>query len=99
MQVEEPEVLALEVFQENPDKFDIVITDQTMPKMKGTELAKELMNIRPDVPIVLCTGYSETVNEESVKAIGIRELVMKPVNREEISQIIREILDKKGVTV
>ena len=90
---------ALEVFQEDPDKFDLVITDQTMPKMKGTKLAEELMNIRADIPIVLCTGYSETVNEESVKAIGIKELVMKPVNRKEISNIIREILDKKEVTV
>jgi PAS domain S-box-containing protein len=90
---------ALEAFQEYPDKFDMVITDQTMPKMKGTELAKQLLSIRPDIPIVLCTGYSETISEESVKAIGIQELVMKPVNREEISRIIREILDKKGVTV
>ena len=90
---------ALEVFQEDPDKFDLVITDQTMPKMKGIELAEELMKIRPDIPIVLCTGYNESLDSERIKAIGIRELVMKPVNREEISQIIREIMDKKGVTV
>jgi len=90
---------ALEIFQEDPSKFDLVITDQTMPKMKGTELAKELMNIRPDIPIILCTGFSESVDSESAKAVGIREFVMKPVNREEISQIIREILNKKGVTV
>ena len=90
---------ALEVFQADPDKFDLVITDQAMPKMRGTELAKQLLSIRSDIPIILCTGYSETVNEESVKAIGIQKLVMKPVKREEMSQIVREILDEKGVTV
>ena len=90
---------ALEIFQANPDKFGLVITDQTMPKMEGTELAGKLMNTRPDIPIILCTGYSESVNSESVKALGIRKLVMKPVNWEEISKIIRKILDKKGVTV
>ena len=88
---------ALEVFQEDPDRFDMVITDQTMPKIKGTELAKELMKIRPDIPIILCTGYSESVDSESAKAIGIREFIMKPVNRKEISRIIREVLDKKRV--
>lgn len=92
-------VEALSVFREDPNKFDFVITDQTMPKMKGTELAKEILNIRPEIPIVLCSGYSESIDPEKVKAIGIKVLVMKPVNRIEISQIIREILDKKGATV
>ena len=89
---------ALEAFQKAPGIFDLVIADQTMPRMTGTELAKELMNIRPDIPIILCTGFSNSVNSESAKAFGIRKLIMKPVNREEISLVIREILDKKGVT-
>lgn len=90
---------ALKIFQENPYKFDLVITDQAMPKMKGTELAKELMKIRPEIPIILCSGYSENIDSEKAKAVGIKEFFMKPVNREEISQIIREILDKREILV
>lgn len=90
---------ALKVFQEDPGKFDLVITDQTMGKMTGTELAKQLLSIRPDIPIILCTGYRNSVDPESAKAVGIKKFIVKPVNREEISQIIREILDKKVVAV
>ncbi|MDP3029139.1 MAG: GAF domain-containing protein, partial [Deltaproteobacteria bacterium] len=72
---------ALEAFRAQPDKFDLVITDQTMPNMTGKMLAKELLRIRPDIPIILCTGYSELITEEKAKAMGIRELVMKPVVR------------------
>ena len=90
-------VEALCIFREDPSKFDLVITDQIMPKMKGTELAKEILNIRPEIPIVLCTGYCENIDSEVIDAIGIKMLVMKPVDRIKISRIIREILDKNMI--
>ena len=86
---------ALEVFCAEPDRFDLVLTDQAMPNMTGTELAKILKSIRSDIPIVLCTGFSETVNEERLKAIGISEFLLKPVEIEELAQVIRKVLDKE----
>ena len=86
---------ALEVFRAHPDKFDLVITDQTMPDVTGEMLAEELMRIRPDIPIILCTGYSEIMTEEKAKAMGIREFVMKPIVTRNIAETIRSVLDKK----
>ena len=84
---------ALEVFKAEPDHFALVITDQTMPHMTGADLAKELMRIRPDIPIILCTGFSEVITAEEAKAIGIREFVMKPFATREIAEIARHVLD------
>ena len=86
---------ALEAFRAQPDKFDLVITDQTMPNMTGETLARKLLRIRPDIPIILCTGYSELITEEKAKAMGIKELIMKPVVRSELAMIIRHVLDQK----
>ena len=85
-------VRALELFRTEPDKFDIVITDQTMPNMTGEELAAELMRIRPDIPIILCTGYSERINEEKAKEMGIRKFLMKPFVISKIANAVREVL-------
>ncbi len=85
---------ALEAFKAKPDKFDLVITDMTMPKMTGDELAKKLMGIRPDIPIILCTGFSERINEEKAKAMGIRKLVMKPIVQREMANAVRKALDQ-----
>ncbi|MBW2370066.1 MAG: response regulator [Deltaproteobacteria bacterium] len=85
-------VEALAAFRDHPDAFDLVITDMTMPKMTGAELAREILKICPDIPIILCTGFSETIQEETAKSIGIREFVMKPILRREIAQIIRRVL-------
>ena len=85
---------ALEAFRNQPEKFDLVVSDQTMPNMTGEMLAKELLRIRPDIPIVLCTGYSEMISEEKAMALGIQKLVMKPILMREISQTIRQILDQ-----
>jgi PAS domain S-box-containing protein len=85
---------ALEVFRVDPKRFDIVITDQTMPKMTGSQLAKEFMAIRPDIPIILCTGFSDVISEEAAKAIGIKEFIMKPIVISDIACKVREILDK-----
>jgi CheY-like chemotaxis protein len=84
---------ALEAFRANPDRFDLVITDFTMPNMTGMELAKELLKLRSDILIILCTGYSEHINEEKAKGNGIRAFIMKPVVLNEISNTIRKVLD------
>jgi len=89
---------ALEAFQEEPDEFDLVITDQVMPNMTGTQLAKSLISIRPDIPVILCSGFPENVSTEELKSIGIKEFFMKPISREEIAVIIRAVLDKNSVT-
>jgi len=85
----------LEVFRKEPGRFDIVITDQTMPHMTGYELAKMILKIRPGIPIILCTGYNETVTEEKAKKSGIKAFVMKPINRNEIAEVVRRVLDQK----
>jgi PAS domain S-box-containing protein len=85
---------ALEAFKEQPDAFDLVITDQTMPHLTGQELAEELLRIRPDIPIILCTGFSEVIHEEEAKAMGIREFIMKPFSLNEMAGIIRKSLEK-----
>jgi two-component system cell cycle sensor histidine kinase/response regulator CckA len=85
---------ALELFRQSPQEFDLVITDMTMPHMPGDVLARELISIRPDIPIIVCTGYSDRMDSEIADEIGIRELVMKPVVMKEIAQIIRRVLDE-----
>jgi CheY-like chemotaxis protein len=86
---------ALDTFRKQPEKFDLVITDQTMPEMTGLELARQLILIRPDIPVILSTGYSQTIEEDSVGAQGIRACVMKPVRIREIAVKIRKVLDHK----
>ena len=88
-------VEALEAFRSQPKKFDIIITDQTMPNMTGEELAKELLQIRPDIPIILCTGFSEIIPEEKAKAIGIKDYIMKPVLKSQLAKAVRYALDEK----
>lgn len=86
---------ALAAFRADPQKFDIVITDQTMPNMTGEKLARELLEIRPDLPIILCSGFSYTITPEKAKAIGIREYLMKPIVTRELSEAIRQQFDNK----
>ncbi|NIM15828.1 MAG: response regulator [Candidatus Aminicenantes bacterium] len=83
---------ALEAFRKFPHRYDLVITDQTMPNMTGTQLTRELINIRADIPVILCTGFSDTVSKENYKAMGIREFVMKPIIKKNIARIIRDVL-------
>lgn len=85
---------ALELFRVKPDEFDIVITDQTMPNMTGADLSVEILRIRPDIPIILCTGFSHTISLEKARALGIHEFVMKPVVGAELGQTVRQVLDK-----
>ena len=83
---------ALEVFREDPYIFDLVITDYAMPRMTGTELAAEMLKRRPDLPIVLCTGYSERIDDAGARAMGLAGLILKPVSITDLSRIIRELL-------
>ena len=85
---------ALAALRLDPSRFDLVVTDQTMPEMTGVELAGEILAIRADMPVILCTGYSLTANEESAKAAGIRAFVMKPLTKNEIARTIRKVLDR-----
>ena len=84
---------ALELFQTNSKEFDLVITDQTMPKLTGADLAKELMSIQPKIPVILITGYSELVTPEKAKLMGIREYIRKPVSTFYLAKKIRSVLD------
>jgi PAS domain S-box-containing protein len=85
---------ALRIFRSQPDAFDLVITDQTMPHITGDKLARELLTLRPDLPVLLCTGFSEAIDEEGAKAIGIKEFLMKPYAVGEITEKIRRALKK-----
>ncbi len=87
-------VEALSVFQSDPDGFDLVITDMTMPKMTGDRLIKELLKIRPELPVVLCTGFSTRISPESAAALGIRRYLEKPIEIRDLAVLIREILDR-----
>jgi CheY-like chemotaxis protein len=84
---------ALELFRTKPDQFDLVITDMTMPKMMGDKLAKELMKVRPDIPIVLCTGFSQRISEEKAKGMGIKAFSMKPFVMRDLAETVRKGLD------
>ncbi|MCP4112672.1 MAG: response regulator [Desulfobacteraceae bacterium] len=84
----------LEIFRNNPENFDLVITDQTMPDMTGAELTVKLMKIRPDIPVILCTGFGGLVMEEKLKGIGVQEYLMKPVVMRKMAMTVRKVLDK-----
>ena len=78
----------------DPHGFDLVITDQTMPAMTGVELAQRILDIRPDLPIILCTGYSAILSEEDALAVGIKKYLKKPVNRAELSKAVQDVLEQ-----
>ncbi len=87
------EILA--VFKDNPNNFDLLITDQTMPGLSGVQLAREILRIRPDMPIIVCTGYSATLTEKSAMEIGIKKYLTKPVEQKELVRSVRNVLDQK----
>lgn len=84
---------ALDAFSSDPFGFDLIIVDQTMPKLTGLTLSKKFLKIRPDIPIVLCTGHGGVVSPEKVKAAGIREFIVKPLGRHELAEVIRRVLN------
>jgi signal transduction histidine kinase/ActR/RegA family two-component response regulator len=83
---------ALKHFREQQESYDLVITDMTMPKITGDKLATEIMNIRPDIPVILCTGFSELINKEEALKLGIRSFVTKPIIIKNFAQTLREVL-------
>ena len=85
---------ALTTFQNAPDSFNVVITDQTMPGMTGSDLARRMLQIRPDIPIILCTGYSTLIDEHSAKVIGIRKFALKPLTKATIAKLLHELLGR-----
>lgn len=86
---------ALKIFEAQPEKFDLVITDMTMPNITGDELAGKLIKIRPDIPIILCTGFSELISSKKAASLGIKGFLMKPVTMRELSNLIREVIDNE----
>jgi DNA-binding NtrC family response regulator len=85
---------ALDVFRTDPGHYDLVITDMTMPGMTGVELAQELLSIRQNLPIILCTGFHDSISPVKAKQLGFREFVLKPILMQQIAGIIRRILDQ-----
>ena len=83
---------ALSVFESQPDMFDAVVTDQTIPGMTGMELARRILQIRPEIPIILCTGYSTLISEEQAKVIGIRAVAMKPLSMTDLGALLGKAL-------
>ena len=88
-------VEALEAFRAQPDSFDLVITDLNMPNMTGIDLSQELIHIRPDIPIILCTGFSEQIIEDKARKLGIQEFIIKPIIMSTLAKTIREILGRR----
>jgi len=84
---------ALDLFRSEPDAFDIIISDQTMPEMTGEKLAKEILKIRPDIPIIICSGYSSKMDAKKASFAGISAFIMKPVDRRELAKTIRRVLE------
>jgi nitrogen-specific signal transduction histidine kinase/CheY-like chemotaxis protein len=92
VQTSSPE--ALNAFRMNPERFDLVITDQTMPGLTGEALSRELLRIRPELPIILCTGFSHIMTAEKAKTLGIQAYLMKPLAIRDLAPIVRHVLDK-----
>ncbi len=84
---------ALDLFRAEPQRFDLVITDMTLPKMTGIDLSREILQIRPDIPIILCSGIRDSETEAQVASLGIRAYCIKPLTRMDLSRVIRETMD------
>ena len=87
---------ALELFRGDPQSFDLVITDQTMPELTGEELSREILKIRPELPIIVCTGYTSAFSSEAAFAIGIKQFMMKPLRGRVVAEVVREIFDENS---
>jgi PAS domain S-box-containing protein len=87
---------ALRIFEQRPADFDLVITDMTMPHMTGAELARKFLAIRPDIPLILLTGFNAQINQKTAKEIGIREYALKPVRKKDLAHMVRRALDQEA---
>ena len=86
---------ALEAFKQDPFRFDIVVTDYNMPGLTGDQVARQMLSIRREIPIIVCTGFSEVFDQQQAKSIGIRQILMKPVTMEAIAHAVREVLETR----
>jgi CheY-like chemotaxis protein len=86
---------AVELFHKQPDQFDVVVTDQTMPTMSGEALAKSLLEIRHDIPIIVCTGFSHTMSAEKANQLGLKGFLMKPVNGVVLAKTLQKVLQDR----
>nr|MBF0222923.1 DUF3365 domain-containing protein [Desulfobulbaceae bacterium] len=84
---------ALSLYEKNPKNFDLLLTDMAMPHMSGAELVRKVRAIRPNFPVILCTGFSEVINREKAQALGIQEFIMKPIVLTDLAKSIRKVLD------
>lgn len=84
-----------EILSKQPEKFDLIISDQTTPEITGDELARRLLELKPYLPIILCTGFSSKIDKQKAAALGVRAFVMKPFDKEELACTIRQVLDGK----
>jgi DNA-binding NtrC family response regulator len=84
---------ALELVRGDPDRFDVVITDQSMPDLTGTAFARELLALRPELPVIICTGNGDRRHEEEARRIGVKAFVLKPYSERTLAGIIRRVLD------
>jgi len=85
---------AIDILRNGPERFDLVITDYLMPEATGIDLAGEITRMRPDMPVILCSGFDEAVTEEGMKTLGAGDFFMKPINRREFAQVVRRVLDR-----
>jgi YesN/AraC family two-component response regulator len=85
---------AIQTFLDAPDAFDLVITDMTMPHMTGADLVQEITRARPDIPVILCTGFSENMTEEKAMQLGIKAFMKKPLARQGMAKVVRDVLDR-----
>ena len=92
--MENSSVEALELFKSAPDNFDLIISDVTMPSMTGDRLAEKVIEIRPDIPVILCTGYNKNISNASSVEIGVKAFVSKPIVKADFAKVVREVLDK-----
>jgi len=84
---------AMELFRSDPQAFDLIFTDQTMPNITGMQLSEQILKVRPDIPIILCTGFSATTSDETAKAVGIKTFIMKPLTKQALALTVRKVLD------
>ena len=85
---------ALDVFKKTPERFDLILTDMTMPDLTGSELSRQMLSIKSETPIIICTGFSDNLSKEQAMILGIRDYLMKPMTIEDLSAALRRILDE-----
>jgi DNA-binding NtrC family response regulator len=84
-----------ELFEADPHKYDLIVSDMAMPRMTGDRLAKELIGIRPDVPVIICTGFSDKMSPDKAAKLGIKELINKPIMKLDLAKVVRRVLDER----